>query len=81
MRYGTYTCGLAGGGIEYGYTFGEPANEEDLTTTGPCEIGDTEFDVVLGVAYGTDTTDMVAKWRKYEWVAKAIMAAIPEELT
>lgn len=80
MRYGTYTCALADGGIEYGYTFGEPANEEDLTTTGTCEIGDTEFDVVLGVTYQINTTDMVAKWRKYEWVAKAIMAALPKGL-
>ncbi len=34
MRYGTYTCGLARGGLEYGYTFGEPANEVDYATSG-----------------------------------------------
>lgn len=80
MRYGTYTCGLVDGGVEYGFTFGEPANEDDDTTTGPCEIGDNEFDVVLGVTYESDLTAMRAAWNKYEWVAKAIMAAIPKEL-
>ena len=79
MRYGTYTCGLANGGVEYGFTFGEPANEVDEGTAGPCEIGDAEFDVVLGVVHPESTEEIKIKWEKYAWVAAAIIANLPEE--
>jgi hypothetical protein len=76
MRYGTYTCGLATGGVEYGFTFGEAINDEATNTTESCEIGDSEFDIVLGVARGTkEQNEIEAKWAQYEWVAKAIIAA------
>jgi hypothetical protein len=76
LRYGTYTCGLSGGGVEYGFTFGEAGSDEAANTTGPCEIGDSEFDVVLGVALNSEQEkEIESKWTKYEWVAKAIIAA------
>lgn len=75
MRYGTYTCGLANGLIEYGFTFGEAANEEDANTTGPCEIGDSEFDIVLGAVRPDDAVEIEVQWTKYAWVAAAIMEA------
>jgi hypothetical protein len=69
---------MANGTFEYGFTFGAPANEEDLHTTGPCEIGDVEFDIVLGVEVdGIDPTYIDAQWAKYQWVAEAIMKAQP----
>jgi hypothetical protein len=75
MRYGTYTCSLVSRGIEYGFTFGQAAYEGDDNTAGPCEIGDSEFDVVLGVTYTNDTAKIEAQWSKYAWVAKAIIEA------
>ena len=89
MRYGTYKCGLASGGIEYGFTFGEAGSDEADASEGPCEIGDYEFDVVLGVAHDSKQLNEIdAKWAKYKWVAEAIIVAsklgdeveVPEEL-
>lgn len=81
MRYGTYTCGLANGMLEYGFTFGEPGSDEAASSTGPCEIGDSEFDVVLGVTFPEQSDDIEARWSKYRWVAEAIINAQPKELT
>lgn len=73
---GTYTCGLEGGGIEYGFTFTlpfePPVDQSDV---------DTEFDVVLGVVESGDYKDMgkviEQKWEEYKWIAEAIVAAAP----
>lgn len=74
MRYGTYTCSLASGGTEYGFCFGKPAYKRDKETTGPCEILDSEFDVVIGVAHDWPAMRKIeAQLRSYEWVAKAII--------
>ncbi len=75
MRYGTYTCGLADGRVEYGFTFGQVANEEDMHTTGPCEIGDAEFDVVLGVTDAHSLGAIEPAWANYRWVAEAVVEA------
>lgn len=79
MRYGTYTCGLVSGGLEYGFTFGEPGSEEAANSTGPCEIGDSEFDVVLGVTFSNNAAQLEAAWAKYRWVAEAIIEAAAKQ--
>lgn len=79
MRYGTYTCGLANGSIEYGFTFGEPGSEEAANSAGPCEIGDSEFDIVLGVTSVDNTPTLEAAWTKYKWVAEAIIEAAAKQ--
>lgn len=75
MRYGTYVCSMANGQFEYGFTFGRPTDGE--SDTGPCEIDDPEFDVVLGVVEDPETIE--AQWKKYQWVADAIMSKAPRE--
>lgn len=79
MRYGTYTCGLANGMLEYGFTFGEPATDEAANSTGPCEIGDSEFDVVLGATFPEFADSLELKWIEYRWVAEAIMHAAAQQ--
>lgn len=74
---GTYVCGLANGGIEYGYSFHKPDPSDP--TGEPME--DTEFDLVIGVVPANVRNSgpvIHAGCRKFRWAAEAIVKAAPK---
>jgi hypothetical protein len=72
MIYETYTCAMADDSTEYGFCFKAKDGDDDCCT---------EAEVIVGRVYHKGKThdeisaEITKGWAKYEWMAKAIVAA------
>lgn len=72
MIYETFTCSCGDGGIQYGFCFKDEPNHEDCVAP----------DIVIGTIYPTMDDPrpvMETNWRKWEWMAQAVVNAAPKE--
>lgn len=74
MIYETYTCSMQDGTIEYGFCFKEKEGDDDCCTDAEIIIG---FVNPLGLTRTQVSRELRKGWKKYEWMAKAIVAAAP----
>lgn len=75
MIYQRYTCSLAEGGIEFGFCFYQNESDNDCCTDAEIVVGVTRSSASKLAALA----QMQAGWDKYEWMAKAVVAAAPAQ--